>query len=415
MVSQLDPSIYPIPEAVLKLVLGVLLGLFIGIEREWSNKPSGVRTVPLITVIGVMFGLLTEPVLVITGVFFIIGISILLGVQGLLKNNGLALTTSVSLLVAYTIGVLVGYGFYIESITVAFISSLLLVLKDELHQFAGTLSQDELQSAIEFAILSFVIYPLLPADPIDPWNAINLQLVWALVIAVSGIGFVNYILVRRYSSYGFIVTGFIGGLVNSTAVVASMSDRETDAVGLKQLITSGILLANSAMVIRNAVIAIIFVPALLIDVGLPLLVMCLVGIGLVLYQNPTQNTINIDSLESPFSLKNAIIFGGLFGLLLVISTWVESQFGSSGFILISFIGGLISSGSSTTTAVVLLSSDSITLPVGLSGIFAGILSSILVKVVFAGFLNKELIKPVFFYNVIMLLIGICVTGGMLLL
>jgi uncharacterized membrane protein (DUF4010 family) len=50
----------------------------------------------------------------------------------------------VSMLVAYSIGTLVAGGFLIESVTVAVLSSLLLVLKRELHEFAWELSRKEM-------------------------------------------------------------------------------------------------------------------------------------------------------------------------------------------------------------------------------------------------------------------------------
>lgn len=414
MLSGIDALFLYLPETVIQLVFGVLLGLFMGLEREWSNKPSGIRTVSLLTVLGVVFAMLEMgSILIGMGVVFVITITVLLGVKGFFDEKGLSLTTSVSLLVAYSVGLLVGFELYIEAITVAVLSSLLLLLKEELHSFAGALSQDELQSAIEFAIIAFLIYPLLPSEPIDPWNAINPQLVWALVIAVSGIGFANYILVRKYDSYGFIVTGFIGGLVNSTAVIASMAKRARNSAETHNLAVGAIILANSAMSLRNAVIAILFVPALIVEIGVPLLIMCVSGVGLAVYQSNLDAELDTETLESPFSLKNALVFGGLFVGLLIVSTWAETQFGSAGFILVSFLGGIISSGSTTTTAVVLLSSESIPVEVGVAGILAGIISSILVKVVFAAFIDRSLIKPVVIYNTVLLLAGV-VTFGVVL-
>lgn len=82
------------------------------------------------------------------------------------------------------------------------------MLRRELHQFAWGLSKEEVKSAAEFAILAFVVYPLLPSDPVGPWNAIQPQLVWLLVVAVSGLGFVNYVIMQRYGSRGIAITGF---------------------------------------------------------------------------------------------------------------------------------------------------------------------------------------------------------------
>lgn len=104
--------------------------------------------------------------------------------------------------VTYGVGILVAGGFVIEGVTIAVLSSLLLVLKRELHEFAWALSKEEMKSATEFAIIAFVVYPLLPDEAIGPWDAIELRTIWLLVIAVSGIGFVNYILVKNTKAMG---------------------------------------------------------------------------------------------------------------------------------------------------------------------------------------------------------------------
>ena len=58
-----------------------------------------------------------------------------------------------------------------------------------------------------------------------PWNAIEPRIIWTLVITISGIGFVNYLLVKRYEGRGIAVTGFFGVLVNSIVVIAEMAKR----------------------------------------------------------------------------------------------------------------------------------------------------------------------------------------------
>jgi len=174
-----------------------------------------------------VFSLLGHDGLLIVGGALIVAIAVLLAVRSFVEEavDGLSLTTSVSMLVTYGVGALVVEEFFIEAVTVAMLSSLLLVLKRELHQFAWGLSREEVRSAVEFTIIAFVVFPLLPAETIDPWGAVQPRLIWSLVVAVSAIGFVNYVLVKRYQGRGYAVTGFFGGLVNSTAVVAEMAKR----------------------------------------------------------------------------------------------------------------------------------------------------------------------------------------------
>ena len=204
----------PLDSPVARIALAGALGLFLGLEREWSDKPAGIRTFSLISLLGAVFTTLDHEGLLAVGGLLVIVQGTVLAVQGLRDADlGLSLTTSVSMLVAYGVGALTAAGFVIEGVTVAVLSSLLLVLKRELHTFAGGLSREELRSTTEFAILAFVIYPLLPAGRVTLGSgqlAVELEprVVWLMVVAVAAIGIVNYAIVRNYGGRGIAVTGF---------------------------------------------------------------------------------------------------------------------------------------------------------------------------------------------------------------
>jgi uncharacterized membrane protein (DUF4010 family) len=412
---EFEPLLYA-DEEVFQLVLATLLGMFLGLEREWSQKSAGIRTFALISLLAAVFTIVGHDGLILVGGLLIIAHAILLAVQSFIEEeiDGLSLTTSVSMLVAYSIGALVANGYLLESVTVAVLSSLLLVLKRELHEFAWGLSREEVRSAVEFVILAFVIYPLLPAEPVDPWGAIEPRLVWSLVIAISAIGFVNYILVKKYHEKGIAVTGFFGGLVNSTAVVAEMGKRAANQSALLGLAVSAILLANAAMAVRNAVIVIAFVPEAAIVVGAPLGAIAVVGITVAVWKIDWQTTVDTE-LTSPFSLRNALTFGGLFLLVLVLSIAAENTFGASGFLATTFLAGLVSSGTATATAVTLLSSGEISYETAVTGVILGTTASILVKTVFAASISRALVRPVFVWNLVLITVGIAISIPVLFL
>jgi uncharacterized membrane protein (DUF4010 family) len=74
------------------------------------------------------------------------------------------------------------------------------VFKRELHGFAWGLSREELRSTFEFAILAFVVYPLLPAGTVAFGSGqyaveIEPRVVWLMVVFVAGIGILNYVIV----------------------------------------------------------------------------------------------------------------------------------------------------------------------------------------------------------------------------
>ncbi|OUJ19537.1 Mg2+ transport system protein MgtC [Methanonatronarchaeum thermophilum] len=403
-----DQLFEAVPPTIVKLVAATLLGLFLGLEREWSEKPAGIRTFALISLVGSVFGILGFESVIAMGVLLIVALAVLVGYRSVREKEltGLFLTTSVSMLVAYGVGVLVGLGFYLEGVTIAFLTALLLVLKRELHEFALNLTREELRSATEFAIISFVIYPLLPSEPFGPWNAIDARLVWLLVIAISGIGFLNYILVREYEERGFWATGFFGGLVNSTAVVVSITNRVGEFRGSDRTALSTILLANSAMSFRNLVIAVLFVPAIIIDVLVPLGLICLVGIFLAYYTNPFNGGVGPAGLKSPFNIKNALLFGGFFLFVLLFSAWANASLGETGFLITMALAGLVSSGSATTTAVAMFGTGQIVGPMAALGIIVGTIASIVVKIVFAAINAREITVSVLFWNLTLISIGL---------
>lgn len=400
---------------VVLLVLATLLGMFLGLEREWSQRSAGIRTFAFISLLAAVFSVLEHDGLLVVGALLVVTISVLLAVQSFVHEDvdGLSLTTSVSMLVAYSVGALVANGFLIEAVTVAFLSSLLLVLKRELHQFAWGLSREEMRSAVEFAILAFVVYPLLPNETIDPWNAIQPRIIWSLVIAISAIGFVNYILVKKYQEKGYAVTGFFGGLVNSTAVVAEMSKRARNQEGLVGVAVGSILLANAAMAVRNAVIVAVFIPDAAFVIAAPLGAIAVVGVGLAVTQNDWRTELGAD-LSSPFSLRNALTFGALFVTVVLVSVLVERAFGATGFIATAFVAGLVSSGTATTTAVSLVSTGQITIETAAGGVLAGTAASILVKTVFAASISRKLIRPVLLWNSVLIIVGVLIGVPVLL-
>lgn len=399
-----------IPDSVSILVLATVLGLFIGLEREWSEKPAGIRTFAIVSLTGSTLALLENYLLLSIGGVAIIIVSVLLGVEGIIKEEyGLSITTSMSLLLTYFIGVAVGFELLIESVTITALSSALLVLKRELHGFAGELNKEEIKSATELAIIAFVAYQFIPSKPVGPNNSIELQLVWLLVIAISGIGFVNYILVSKYGNKGFLLTGFLGGLVNSTAVIGDVTSRVKNGIH-KNIAISSVIIANSAMTLRNALLVIVFIPSIGLILTLPLFTITIIGIVISAIISPTNTDVPIE-LESPFNLKNTLMFGGLFAVVLFVSSIAKIVFGKTAFLLTIFLAGAVSSGTAVATIITLLNSGEISVITATVGILISVISSMLIKVALVSMTkDKTLIVKTIAYTVVLIISGILTVG-----
>ena len=372
---------------VVALVLAAALGLFLGLEREWSDKTAGIRTFSLVSLLAAAFTILDSQLLLLSGALLVVGFGIILGVQGLLGQVGtLSLTTSASLLVAYGVGALVGSGLVLEGVTVAVVSSLLLVLRQELHGVASALSKEEVQAGAEFAILAFVLYPLLPPEERTITIAglsvdIEPRVVWLMVVFVAGIGIVNYAIVRLYGGRGIAVTGFFGGLASSTAVVGTMLDHVNQRPEAAAYGVAAVLLSNASMAIRNLAIAVVFTvgSGVLLEAVVPLASVVIVAVAVAAYSADWSESIEID-LDTPFTLRYALGIGALFLIVLLVGGFAEAAFGTSGLYLAALFAGLVSSAGATASAVVLYANGSITAVQATVAVLLATAASIVVKV-----------------------------------
>ena len=424
MFAQVDQlAVAPLDSAVVRIALATALGLFLGLEREWSQKAAGIRTFSLISLIAAVFVTLDRELLLALGGLLVIVQGVLLAVEGLLddKPGGLSLTTSVSMLVAYGVGALVADGYVIEGVTVAVLSSLLLVLKRELHSIAWGLSREELRSTTEFAILAFVVYPLLPVEPVELGSVgvtVELRVVWLMVVTVAGIGIVNYAVVQNYGGRGIAVTGFFGGLASSTAVVGTMLDHVRQRPDATTFAVAGVLLADAAMAIRNLVIAVGF------SFGSPErpLVAAVAPLGALVVGGVVVAGVIADwresaemSLDSPFSLRNALGFGAVFFVIVVAGALASSQFGAAGLYVTGALSGLVSSAGVTASAVSLYRTGAIGSGTAVLTILIATAASVLVKAALAAASGeREFATSVAAYSLLLLAVAAGATAVVVL-
>lgn len=407
---------------IARIALAGALGLFLGLEREWSKKSAGIRTFSLISLLGAVFTVLDQTVLLLLGGVLVIVQSVLLAVEGFFEEDeGLSLTTSVSMLVAYGVGSLVASGRILVAVTVTVLSSLLLVLKRELHSFAWGLSREEIRSVTEFAIIAFVVYPLLPVEPVVLQQSgtsltIEPRVIWLMVVSVAGIGVVNYAIVQTYGGRGIAVTGFFGGLASSTAVVGALLDHVRQHPAASSFAVAGILLANAAMAARNLVIAVAFTlgSGLLVGALLPLGTVIVGSIAIAALTADWKENVDI-TLETPFSLRNALLFGVLFLVVVVAGGLAQALFGRVGLYATMALSGLISSGGATTSAVLLYRGGGIDAPTAVVAVLIATAASIVVKVgLTAPNPNREFTTRVALYSgvVLALATGVTLVGAM---
>ncbi len=120
---------------ITRIIISFVLGGLIGIERELSHKPAGLKTHILVSMGSALFttiSIFNFPMdsarmvaNIITGIGFI-GAGAIIGSRGHVQG----ITTSATIWIAAAIGIAVGVGYYTLATTVAIISLIaLLVLR----------------------------------------------------------------------------------------------------------------------------------------------------------------------------------------------------------------------------------------------------------------------------------------------
>lgn len=225
-----------------------------------------------------------------------------------------------------------------------------------------------------------MIYPLLPDRYVDPYQLINPRQAWVTVVVIAGIGFLNYVLLRLYSTRGLYYAALLGGLVNSTAAVAELSGNIRDqGDGILSGAIAVLLLTNVAMFLRNVVLLGIFARSAVPTAMLPLAAMALLAILFTWMSRDRSGTpVKSMQLSSPVSLKRVTKFGILFMILAAAGSLAQRYFGSFGFLAVSVVGGLISSASTTATAASLCAAGQVTPEIaGIATVLTSVSSAII--------------------------------------
>jgi uncharacterized membrane protein (DUF4010 family) len=369
---------WPFLTVLSRLAMAVALGVFIGLERE-HNQKTGVRTFALVALLACVGGLMGD-LFAGFALAFVALLTVGMNYRQMRKTQRLALTTSVALMLTAFAGILFGQGHLFTPTVAGVVTAALLAWKQPISRLAVGVSDQELRSAILLAILTFVIFPVLPARPVDPWGLIEPKSNWASVIIIAGIGFINYVLLRLLGARGMELTAFFGGLVNSRKVIVELGLR-VQAVGeaLLPVVRRGVLLATGAMLIRNGLVVAVLAPAALGRCALPFVAM-LLACGGLWRRIPAGGDLppaTPPDVESPFKLSAALKFGLVFLVLNVLGALAQRQFGSASFYFVSVLGGLVSSASSIAAAATLMARGEVDIPTGVNGILLASLTSVL--------------------------------------
>ena len=323
------------------------IGLLIGLERERSpGSRAGLRTFALVALFGTLTAMLAEettPWLLLGGLF-IVGL-MMIAAYVRVKNESAdpGTTTIAAILVCYGLGAAIWYGNDTLAIMLAIITTVLLYFKAELHGITEKLSRRDLISVLQFAVLTFIILPILPDKNFGPYEAINPYQTWLMVVLISGVSLAGYVALHLIGQQHGAVLGLFGGLVSSTATTLVYARRSIESQDFTQLAVVVILIANLTVLIRLAIVSAVASPSILPHL-LPVL-----GSGLVLgaavtaywYRQLNQkNGLAVPEIKNPTEIGAAAAFGLIYGVVLFFSAWLSDIAGSKGLYAVALLSGL---------------------------------------------------------------------------
>lgn len=405
-VNDLLTTPFPVPELLVRVVVAIVTGGLIGLERERrpTRKFAGLRTMALLCGAGplVVFVARTEGAPVVIAIYVALAAVLAVAVAYVrfaLTDEDVGFTTSITVLLVALLGVLVGYGRFFESTSIAIVIVVLLAEKERLHRYVAAVSDRELIDSLKLGALVFILYPIAPAVAVDPYGVLVPRDVLLFAIFVLSIQFASYVSMRQLGgSRGLALTGLLAGGANSFAtagVLARMARRSPDAVDAA---SAALLLASTSMILRNVAIAVVLAVGMLWALWLPAIAM--VGLALIMaavvwHRMEVYDRFDMD-LDSPFSVTAAVKFTAAYVVVLIVAVVAEASLGEVGLYGTAFLGGLVSSAAVSVTAATVLNEGAVgtTQAAGMVvlGITASLTSKIVLVEVVSGRMRKAMLS-----------------------
>ena len=316
-------------ELLLKIAISLALGAIIGIEREKRMKETfaGFRTFMLACLLGLVSSYLSQilSISIVAIVLFFVGVLASINFyRKVIYRKGRGITTEIAFILTFLIGVILYHESYpfILSTALAFSLTLILVLRESLHEFAHKVTTIEIEDFVTFGLVAFVIYPTLPEFPIDPFGILNLKFIWKAIVAIFGLSFFVYSIFRILKTKGVFLSSILGGLINSIY----MSDLFSSQI--KKPISYPFIASVSSMLLRIYILSIIINPGL-VFFNIFLLLTAISGyiISYVLLRktNKRSEKINI-VIKSPLSFKFVAIYIPIFAILFFTANVTSKNF-----------------------------------------------------------------------------------------
>jgi uncharacterized membrane protein (DUF4010 family) len=381
------------------LCVAALAGLAVGIEREWSGHASGpsarfagARTFLLLGLIGGIAGWLSGGGLIVLATVLLAPAAILVAAAYALAARrspaDIDGTTEVAALVVLALGTVAGLGFPLFTSAAVSVVVLVLVEKSRIHHLVHRIGEREMAATLQFAVLALVVLPLVPTGPYGPYDSIRPRSLWVAVLLFSGLSYAGYLARHAVgAARGYGLTGLLGGIISSTAVVLGFARRSRAEPSLSGALALGAVGACVVVVFRVLVLSCVLNPGVARASIALLWAPLVVGGGVVaialLRQRPggPDDTDTIVA-QSPLGLWSAIKLAAALQIVLTTIPFVQQRWGGSGVLASSVVVG-ISDMDALTLAMTRAAGTTTTAAFAARAIAVGIFASTLFKLAVA--------------------------------
>jgi uncharacterized membrane protein (DUF4010 family) len=374
-------------ELFISLGIALGLGLLVGFQREKTKRElAGLRTFPMITIWGGLAGYLSLELggWILAASTVALAALIVVGNLHLIeqKSSDGGLTTEVAMLVMFLVGAWLVLGPREVAVAVGGGVAVLLQAKEALGRLTERLDRDDLTAIMRFALIALVILPILPDETFGPFEVLNLQAIWLLVVLIVGISLGGYIVYRFFGARaGVLLGGLLGGVISSTATTVSYARRSRQHPDGARLAAVIVLIANSVVMVRVLVEVWVvgrrLFPAAAGPVGLLLLVQT--AVALLFWWRVRHQDPDLPEQENPAELKPALLFAALYAVVLVGVAAARTWFDDRGMYVVALISGLTDVDAITLSTARLAETGSLETPIAWRIIVVATLSNLAFK------------------------------------
>jgi uncharacterized membrane protein (DUF4010 family) len=235
------------------------------------------------------------------------------------------------------------------AVTMTVVAVLLLTGREQLHALARRVEIKEIVTAGQFLVLTGIVLPLLPNQPVTTLTPITPRQVWLALVVVCTFSYVSY-LAQRYwaAAAGGLWMAALGGLYSSTATTVVLARQAKAQPTLRRQAQAGITLATAIMYLRILAIVAIFNLSLARALLLPICALSVAGFIFCAVQyrwragpeKQSAQAIHLAAGGNPLELGAAAIFALLFVAVSLATVLVKSQLGISGIYALAAIVGV---------------------------------------------------------------------------